>query len=191
MFEKFKNKFSINDDTWNTYVSYFKRMEVPTKTVLLEEGETSTRLFVIEKGCVRVWYNNNGKDITTQFFFENAMVSSIDSFRNNIPSLVTLETIEPSVLWYIHKSDLEKIIDEIIEIPHLRDMYINRIFERAFNYMKYSFSFLKDTPRERYINLIQEKPHIIKRVPQHYIASYLGISTVHLSRIKGQLHRDK
>ena len=141
---------------------------------------------MIEKGCIRVWFNNNGKDVTLQFFFENSAVASIESFKKNFPSPVCIETIEPSVLWYIHKTDADKIISEISEIPSLRDQYINVLFERTFNYMKLFFSFIKDTPSQRYLNLIKEQPYIIKRVPQHYIASYLGVSTVHLSRIKNK-----
>jgi hypothetical protein len=57
--------------------------------------------------------------------------------------------------------------------------------------MKHFFSFIKDTPAQRYINLIKDKPHVVKRTPQHYTASYLGISTVHLSRIKNKLAKKK
>jgi len=187
MFEQFKNKVPLNDDKWNDYISCFNRIEAPSKTVLLNEGETSKKLFLIEKGCIRVWFNNNGKDITTQFFFENNMVSSIESFRKKTPSPVTIETIEPSIIWWIRKKDVDRIIEEIKDIPQLRDKFIDTIFERTFDYMKHFFSFIKDTPLERYLHLIKEKPQIIQRVPQHYIASYLGITTVHLSRIKNKL----
>jgi hypothetical protein len=60
--------------------------------------------------------------------------------------------------------------------------------------MKHFFSFIKDSPAQRYQNLMKEKPEIIRRIPQHYIASYLGVSSVHLSRIKNKLagkkHKD-
>jgi CRP-like cAMP-binding protein len=178
MFEKFRNKFQLDDYRWTDYTSCFHRIEVPAKTILLHEGNTSKKMFLIEKGCIRVSLNNNGKDITSQFFFENESVGSIESFHKNIPSLTTIETIEPCILWWIHKNDLNRIIEEIKEIPHLRDMYIEKIFERTFDYMQ-----------QRYLNLIEERPQIIKRVPQHYIASYLGITSVHLSRIKNQLSK--
>lgn len=187
MFEQYRPKLQLDDDKWNAYVSCFNRIEVPSKTVLLDEGKLSKKMFVIEKGCIRVWFNNNGKEVTSQFFFENETVGSIESFRKNIPSPTTIETIEPSILWWISKDDLDRIIEEIKAIPHLRDLYIDKIFNRTFDYMKYFFSSIKDTPQERYLNLIKERPEIVKRVPQHYIASYLGISTVHLSRIKSKL----
>lgn len=187
MFEKFRLKILLDNDKWNDYISCFKQIQVPAKTMLLREGEVSKKLFLIEKGCIRVYFNNNGKDITFQFFFENNTVASIESFRKGIPSSVSIETIEPSILWYISKQDLNRIIEEIKDIPQLRDAFINAIFERTYDYMKHFLSFIKDTPKQRYLNLIQNNPHIVKRVPQHYIASYLGITTVHLSRIKSKI----
>ncbi|MEN2488922.1 Crp/Fnr family transcriptional regulator [Flavobacterium sp. B11] len=191
MFSQFRNKFPLTDQKWNEYIGYFNRIEVPAKTTLLEEGEVSKKLYIIEKGCIRVWFNNNGKDLTTQFFFENESVASIESFMKKLPSPTNIETIEPSVLWWIHKNDLDKILEEIKEIPVMRDSLINKLFERTFDYMKYFVSFIKDSPAERYVNLIQQRPQIILRVPQHYIASYLGITTVHLSRLKSKLVNKK
>ncbi|HEX7754177.1 MAG TPA: Crp/Fnr family transcriptional regulator [Niabella sp.] len=191
MFEPFRNKFPLSQQQWSEYTGCFKRIQVPAKTTLLKEGDISKKMFLIEKGCIRVWYNHNGKDITTQFFFENNMVASIESFIKKIPSPVSIETIEPSVLWWIHKKDADRIIEAIKEIPPLRDLYINTIFERTFDYMKHFFSFIKDTPGERYLHLLNEKPQIVQRVPQHYIASYLGITKVHLSRIKRTLAKKR
>ena len=76
-------------------------------------------------------------------------------------------------------------------MPDLRIKFIDAIFERTFDYMKYFFSFLKDSPMQRYQNLLNDNPKIVQRVPQHYIASYLGISAVHLSRIKKQIEKNQ
>lgn len=191
MFDQFRNKFLLPDEKWIEYINCFNRIEVPAKTILLEEGEISKRLFIIEKGCIRVWFNTNGKDLTTQFFFENQSVASIESFMKKFPSPVTIETIEPSIIWSVSKNDLDKILEEIKEIPELRDRFIDLLFERTFDYMKYFTSFIKDSPTQRYLNLIKDRPQIIQRVPQHYIASYLGVTTVHLSRLKSKLVHKK
>ncbi len=190
MFEQFRSRFPIDNEKWNDYISHFERIAVPAKTILLKEEAISKKLFLIEKGCLRAWFNNEGKDITFQFFFENSTVASVESFRKGIPSPVTIETLEPSTLWWIHKKDMDRIMEEIKNIPELRDMFINAIFERSFDYMKHFFSSIKDTPAQRYLNLLKEKPQVVKRVPQHYIASYLGITTVHLSRIKNRLAKE-
>ena len=187
LFEQLQQKSPADFQQLSEYRTYFKRIEVPAKEMLLREGDIAKRFYWIEKGCVRVWFNNNGTDVTFQFFFEQSAVASIESFRKNIPSTVALETIEPSTLWYIDKKDVGNILDEVMELPALRALFIDAIFERTFDYMKHFLSFIRDTPTQRYLSLVQEKPQLIQRVPQHYIASYLGITRVHLSRIRNKL----
>lgn len=191
MLEQLKRKFRMSDSQFSGFSDCLKKLEVPSKTTLLQEGEIAKKIFFIEKGCIRVWFNNDGKDLTTQFFFENETVASIESLKKGLPSLLNLETIEPCVLWYISKQDLEKMLPELENVPELRNEFINNLFDRMFHYMNHFFSFLRDSPLKRYQALMREKPMIIQRVPQHYIASYLGVSSVHLSRIKSQLIREK
>src|SRR5579871_1621999 len=105
MLEQLKKKFPIKEDNWPQYEDCFKRIELPAKATLLREGEISKKAYFIEKGCLRVWFNNNGKDVTFHFFFEGDRVSSTESFRKNIPSLVSIETIEPSIVWAIDKQN--------------------------------------------------------------------------------------
>lgn len=165
-------------------------MEVPAKTLLLKEDEVSDSAYYIEKGVVRAWYNNDGKDVTFQFFMENTMFSSLESFRKGLPSMVSFETIEPCTLWKIRKADADAVLAEVYEDPELRTQFMDSLFERIFDYMKHFFSFIKDTPKQRYLSLTRERPEIIRRIPQHYIASYLGITTVHLSRIKSAILKE-
>jgi len=168
---------------WNKYITLWNRLEVPAKTILLKEGEISRKAYFIEKGCLRMWFNNDGKDITFQFFFENEGVSSIESFSKNLPSLFYLEAIEPSILYYIEKNDFEKLIKEI---PAFKDIIFEAAIDRQIHYMKHFLSLIKDKPGERYKKLLKERPELIRRVPQHYIASYLGITSVSLSRIRNR-----
>lgn len=186
-----RNKYLLSDTLWERFSDRFHHIQVVAKEVLLEEGAVAQKMFFIEKGCVRGWYNKDGKEITIQFFFENDSVSSIESFRKEIPSRITLETLEPTTLRWLYKKDFCKIIEEIKDDHPLLDRFIDAIFERTYTYIDHFFSFLKDTPEERYLKLLEEKPQIIQRVPQHYIASYLGISKVHLSRIKSKIARNK
>ncbi|MGF7039236.1 Crp/Fnr family transcriptional regulator [Mucilaginibacter lappiensis] len=174
---------------WEKYESYYHRLEVPAKTILLNEGDVSKKAYFIEKGCLRAWFNNKAKDVTFQFFFENDSVSSIESFRRGKPSLCTIESIEPCVLHWIHKKDFDNIMKELNAIPEICEQLSDIFLDRQINYMSHFLSFIRDTPKERYLNLLKEKPHIIRRVPQHYIASYLGITSVSLSRIRNAVNR--
>ena len=191
MFEHIKKRFPFPKEKWRKFLGSFERMEVPAKTLLLKEDEVSYNAYYIEKGMVRAWYNNDGKDVTFQFFLENTMFSSLESFKKGLPSMVSFETIEPCILNKINKPDVEAFLEEVYENPELRNLFMDALFERVFDYMKHFFSFIKDTPQQRYLNLVKQKPEIIKRVPQHYIASYLGITTVHLSRIKSKILKER
>ncbi len=165
------------------YQHFFIEKKVPANTILLREGEISRNIFFIQKGCIRAWFNKDGKDITIQFFFENQGVSSIESFMNKTPSLYSIESIEPSDLLVLSKTNFETLINEL---PRFKEGFYNFVLQRMTHYGRLFLSRIKDSPRERYLDLVKNNPHILERVPQHYIASYLGITSVSLSRIKNK-----
>lgn len=177
------NRFPTNTAEWNRFGHLFKRQEIPAKTVLLREGEVSKKAFYIEQGCIRLFFNNNGKDITFQFFFEGEGVSSVESFRTNQPSLFTIESIEPCIIHSISKKDFQTILDNS---PAIKQQVEEQIFQRMVFYQKLFLSRIKDNPQKRYEELLKHYPKILQRVPQHYIASYLGITPVSLSRIRNR-----
>lgn len=169
---------------WEKYGHLFKEMIIPAKTILLHEGDVSKNAYFIKEGCLRLWFSNKGKDVTFQFFFENEGVSSIESFRSGEPSLFTIESVEPSVIYMISKKSFGKIFMDDPE----SNAYVNEIiYKRLSHYSRLFMSYIKYTPEERYKELLKNSPHIIKRIPQHYIASYLGITSVSLSRIRNRV----
>jgi CRP-like cAMP-binding protein len=188
-FNQIREYFPKLSEQLKDHVINDHRLEVPAKTILLREGEVSKKAYIIEKGCVRAWFSNKGKDVTFQFFFEGEGVSSIESFRKKTPSLYSIETVEPCILHWIHKKDWEGILKVISNSPETNAQLMDIMLERQLNYMRQFMSFIRDTPKERYLNLLREKPHIIRRVPQHYIASYLGITPVSLSRIRNAVKK--
>jgi CRP-like cAMP-binding protein len=190
MFNLLADQLPHLKDKLESYSTLYSRLEVPARTILLQEGKVSRKSYYIEKGCLRVWFNNNGKDTTFQFFFEEQGLSSIQSFRENIPSIFTIETVEPCILQVLQKKDYELIMSDLGHDAAFLNAMIGIIFERQLYYMHEFLSFIRDTPPERYINLLKNKPYILQRIPQHYIASYLGITPVHLSRIRNKVMKE-
>lgn len=183
----FKDRFPQLNAYWDKYLEFQQRLELPAKSVLLEEGKVSQNYIFIEKGCVRTFFNNNGSDKTVQFFFENEGLTSLESFTTNAPSLFTIETIEPSIVYLLPKKYVTLLMDELGTEPGFAQMVLQMSGSRITHYINEFVSFIRDTPQQRYLNLLSHRPHIIQRVPQHYIASYLGVTTVHLSRIKSKI----
>jgi CRP-like cAMP-binding protein len=183
MLNQLVNKLKQDGTNWIKFQDLLVEREIASKTILLKEGEISNYVHYIKKGCLRQCFNKDGRDITFQFFFEGQAVASIDSFMNNLPSLFTIESIEPSIIFSLSKDNyvqLRRIC------PELKDGFQDLMFQRFKNYSRLFLSQIKDTPRERYQDLIKNHPEIIKRVPQHYIASYLGITPISLSRIRSR-----
>ncbi|ALU28402.1 Crp/Fnr family transcriptional regulator [Myroides odoratimimus] len=187
MFEKVDRDSLISQEFIAKYKPYFREESYAAKTVLLEEGEVANKVFWVKKGCMRVWLNKDGQEVTFQFFLEHSMVSSIESFWKGMPSKFTLETIEPTEVWVADKEDIRPLLEDSLATPEYRDLFIEVLFQRTFDYVNRSLSFVKSTPEQRYLELVEQRPELIKRIPQHYIASYIGITKVHLSRIKSKL----
>lgn len=171
----------VKDNCLNNIMS--DHLSIPSKTMLLEEGKTADRLYWIRKGCLRLFFHNEGKDITFQFFFEGDCVASFDSLYRQTPSLFSLESIEPAEISAIKRDDFFGFIEQH---PSVRCVYEEKLIGRFHTYQQLFLSRIKNTPQQRYEELLKEYPGIVQRVPQHYIASYLGITPVSLSRIRNR-----
>lgn len=187
MIFQFKERFPQLKPFWDKYLEYQQRLEIPAKTVLLEEGKVSNNYLYIEKGCVRLFFNNKGQDQTVQFFFELEGLTSFDSFINQVPSMFTIESIEPSVIYLLPKKYVMQLMEDVSHAPGFLQLLIQMSAQRQTHYINEFIAAIRDTPEQRYRQLLDERPEMILRVPQNYIASYLGVSTVHLSRIKSKI----
>lgn len=177
------DKFNENELLSKRFLSLCEECSLPAKKNLLEAGEVSKSFYFVKQGCLRLWFNSDGKDITFQFFMEGQGVASIESFMRNIGSPFSVETIEPSVVLKCSKENMLQLMEEFPELKQWCDHFI---IDRLINYTHLFLSRIKDSPAERYRKLIKENPEIIQRIPQHYIASYLGITSVSLSRIRNR-----
>ena len=168
---------------WQSYAHLFRHEEIGAKHVLLREGEVAKAAYFIESGSLRAWFNDNGKDITVQFFLEGESISSVESFRMEQPGVFTLESLEPTVLRVISRKDFEFILSDCPPIREAVELYT---FKRLIFYQRLFLSRIRNSPQERYNELVRDRPDLLQRVPQHYIASYLGITPVSLSRIRAR-----
>lgn len=180
MIDELINSIKGDRENWDKFGDIFMERKIGSKTVLLNAGEIAKYVHFIKNGCLREWYNKDGKDITFQFFMEGQPVASIDSFLSGEPSLFSIESIEPSTIISVRKDDIEKLL---AVYPNLKDKFQQFIYQRFRNYSQLFLSRITYSPKERYEDLLKHKPEILKRIPQHYIASFLGITPVSLSRI--------
>lgn len=160
----------------------FREAEYPAKTILLNEAQVSTKMFLVKKGALREYFYTDGKELTLEFILENQAVASFDSFQNSTPSEFLIETLEPSMVYELPIDRFRKLMEEESFQEEFNTLFYRRFSEIS----KRLMSFIKDSPQKRYENLLKNRPELLLRFPQHYIASYLGITSVSLSRIRNR-----
>jgi CRP-like cAMP-binding protein len=188
MLAKILHELQSDGAKWERCKGFFKVLEVPARTSLLREGEVARSMYFVKQGCLRLWFNKEGKDVTFQFFLEGHAVSSMESFLGGGPSLFSLESIEPTTVAVIGRQDWDRMSEVY---PNLRDLFQQIVLKRMENYARLFLSRIKDSPRERYEELRREHPEMVRRIPQHFIVSYLGITPVSLSRIRHRIHKKR
>jgi CRP-like cAMP-binding protein len=169
---------------WEKCSHMFKVKEWPARAILLREGDFARYMYFIKRGCLRLCFNKDGKDVSLQFFVEGQAVSSLESFLSKSRSMFSIECIEQTTTAMIRRDDWDRLFQFA---PMLKDGLLDIAVQRMENYARLFLARIKDSPRERYEALAQERPDLIQRVPQHYIASYLGITPVSLSRIRNRI----
>jgi CRP-like cAMP-binding protein len=173
---------------WDRCKGFFKVRTIPARTPLLREGDVARFMYFVKQGCLRLWFNKDGKDITFQFFMEGSGVSSIESFLRGQPSLFSLESVEPTTVVAISRTNWDRLHETY---PQLREHFLQMLLRRMEDYGRLFLSRIKDSPAERYQALVREQPDLVARIPQHFIASYLGITPVSLSRIRARIHKKR
>ncbi len=180
----FLDRIPALEERWEEYRELFTEISVPAKTTLLKAGEIPTKIFFVRQGALRISFDSKGKDVTLQFFFENEMVASFDSFMNRRESPIAIKAIEPSTLTILGKNGFEILLRDF---PEMKDILFEIVSRRFAHYSRLLLSYLRNNPRERYLELLEENPEVVRRVPQQYIASFLGITPVSLSRIRNKI----
>jgi len=155
--------------------------------ILLKEGEISNKSFFVLKGCLRVFYIIDGEEKTTAFYTEMEGVTP-NCVIDKKPSEYYISCVEKSIIM-VSDTDMETIIFE--KFPKFETLC--RILSEhllAKNQTQFD-DFKTSSPEQRYQNLLKSRPDLLQRVPQHQLASYLGITPQSLSRLRARIVQKK
>ena len=145
-------------------------------------GHTCKTIYFINKGIARIYYYKEENDVTECFAFENNIIARVESLFTGNPSRKAIQILEDAEVVAINSNQLFKLYDSFPEIERL----FRKIFETAYVDTVHRIEGIQfHTAEERYKALLKESPNILQRVPLKYVASYLGITQVSLSRIRG------
>ncbi len=187
LFDFIAKYVSLTDDEKNALRSLGLFHSVKKGTMLLKEGQKSKESYFVLKGCIRVYYIIDGEEKTTAFYTEMEALTP-PCVTSKTPSEYYISCIEDSILT-ISNSDMEVEVNS--KFPKFEIM-CRMLSEELLAKQRIDFDeFKTSSPEQRYLNLLQKRPDLIQRVPQHQLASYLGIKPQSLSRLRARILEKK
>ncbi len=178
-----ENTFSFSPLEIEKILKCFTLKSFQKKEYFLREGQYCKNVGFVEKGNFIYYQIINGEEKICDFAFENDWVSHYKSLLGNIPSEINIKALENSELYLLNIDKMEELSQTLPKVNLIRstlaEQYFTKSTQRATNLINLD-------AKNRYQALLKEIPFIHQRVPQYYIASYLGIKPQSLSRIRSE-----
>ena len=187
LFDFISRYISLTEDEKNAIVSLDIFRSVKKGTTLLKEGQKSQDCYFVLKGCIRKYYIIDGEEKTTAFFTEMEELTP-HCIKNNAQSEYFISCVEDTILT-VANPDME--VEIFTKFPKFETMCRvlsgELLAKQQINFDEFKIS----SPEQRYLNLLQNRSDLIQRVPQHQLASYLGIKPQSLSRLRARILEKK
>lgn len=187
LFDFLAKYISLSEDEKGAMLSLDIFRTYKKGTILLKEGQHSVEGYFVLKGCIRTFYNIEGEEKTTEFYTEMEGLTP-NCVLSKQPSEYFISCVEDSILT-VSNPDMElEIFEKFPKFETLCRILSEQLLAKS----QSSFDeFKTSSPEKRYLNLLQNRPDLLQRVPQHQLASYLGIRPQSLSRMRTRLIEKK
>jgi len=183
LFDFLSKYISLTDEEKNAILSLDIFRSVNKGTILLKEGQKSNKGYFILKGCIRTYYVIDGEEKTTAFYTEMEALNP-PCVISKTPSEYYISCLEDSIL-IVSNSDM--VVETNSKFPKFETL-CRILSEELLAKQQLDFDeFKTSSPEQRYLNLLHKRPDLLQRVPQHQLASYLGIKPQSLSRIRARI----
>lgn len=181
-----KTKVALTEKELKLIDSYFEVIEIKKKDFLLQDGKICNFIGFIANGSIRHFHIKDGVEKTCDISFENSWVTDFQSFTHNTSCIMNLQAMENTKVFIIKKENLYKLYTECSKYETFGRLMAEQVAQRA---TEIAMSLSSDKPEERFQNLIKNQADLFQRVPQKYIANFLGISPESLSRIRNRIFK--
>ncbi len=158
----------------------FKRKIIKKNDYLLREGQVCKDIIFVQEGCLRLYYISDDIETSVWFSFKHSSAIEISSFISEKPTNYFLQAIEDSEILLLPKVELNKLYHAY---PKMQEMMKNFLEDVVLNLINRFTSLQKDTAEKRYLHLLS-KPAYLQKIPQKYLASFIGVTPTSLSRIR-------
>lgn len=187
LFDFLSKYVSLTEDEKNAIVSLDIFRSVKKGTTLLNEGQKSQDCYFVLKGCIRKYYIIDGEEKTTAFYTEMEGLTP-HCVINNTQSEYFISCVEDTILIVSNPNMGVEINSKFPKFETLCKLLSEELLaKQQIDFDEFKIS----SPEQRYLNLLQNRPDLIQRVPQHQLASYLGIKPQSLSRLRARILEKK
>jgi CRP-like cAMP-binding protein len=162
-------------------VRFFKK-----GTLLVKEDDISTNCYFVLKGCLRQYVLSEGQEKTTRFYEEEQAVVLFTSYASQVKAGSYLVCVEDSVLIVGEPESETMMYKQFPKLEQITRVMMEQDFGKTQDDLSH---FIISSPEERYLHLLQNSPGLLQRVPQHQLASYIGVTPESLSRIRKRIAR--
>lgn len=170
-----------NAEEWEAFASITRVKKLKKKDMLLEAGQVCDFIAFVNSGVLREYSYQNGKETTVDFVSENQFISDYQSFIMKSPSKQYLEALTDLDLLILKKEAIDSLFDKYKMWERFGRLIIEKVFCGVEAKRK---NIIANNHDEQYRDFANAYPQIVQQVPQYYIASYLGLSPEHLSRLR-------
>ncbi|WP_257128222.1 Crp/Fnr family transcriptional regulator [Burkholderia sp. MSMB1072] len=175
----------VNTVLRDYFFEFGEDVHVDANKPLLRASEVAKYLYLIQSGAVRLCVRNaEGAETTVQFFFEDDMVCSLESMLSGCPSGLELITMEACQLRVLHR---DTVLTKFQSHATMPSELLALTQQRLVEYINLYTTAIAQTPTQRYQTMLVSQPDKLARIPLHILAGYLGVTPVHLSRIRRRL----
>lgn len=185
LFRNISQYINISEQDFQQFVKLFELKTFKKKEVVLKEGDYCLFEGFVLNGCFKIYYlNENGFEQTLYFAVEGWWITDIDSFMNNVPSILNIEALEDSEVLMISKKDKEYLYETM---PQIEKLFRIMNQKSSVSLQRRILSLTGKTADKRYLEFLEKYPGLEQRITQQQVASYLGITHEFLSKIRKKL----
>lgn len=176
--------YPLTDEDCEHFRGAFTERSFKKNEVWTVPGQICRELAFVTRGAFRIYYLHEGKEVNVHFFFEKEFAAVYSSFLSQTPSTCYLESLEDTEVILFSSQKL----NEVYDASHNWERFGRIIAEACYlDAMKRAESFLFLNGEQRYLELVKNKPELLRRVPLYHIASYIGLERESLSRLRRKL----
>lgn len=172
---------------WSVIKPLLRSKKLRKGEFLFQEGDRCEFVGLTLSGCLRMFFLKDGKELTLFFHPENHVLGDYQSFRQQQPACFSCQAIEASEVLLVNQQVIQ-ILEAAPDGQRLLRLIVEHL---AFRLRDRLLSLYRDTPEQRYLHLLETEPQLLQRLPQHYLASHLGIEAESLSRLKRRVYQRK